>query len=160
GGLRSSRLGRGVRLAEEALFQSTTTLLTREILGNVSRVSAALFYALALLAIAALIEGIHRRARLWRLGRPDGELPGWRTVAANMIHFALLQKRVRGRGLASTAHALLFGGFLVLFLGTALVALEHALAGALGRSPGNPVFHKGLYFALYEVVLDAAGLAF
>jgi Fe-S oxidoreductase/nitrate reductase gamma subunit len=134
--------------------------LTREILGNVSGFSIALFYALALLATAALVVGVTRRARQWRRGRPDGERTGWRDAAGNIARYVLLQDRVRGRGLASTAHALLFGGFLVLFVGTVLVAVEHTLAAALGRRPDNPVFHKGLYFAVYEVVLDAAGLAF
>jgi Fe-S oxidoreductase/nitrate reductase gamma subunit len=85
----------------------------------------------------------------------------WRNRAVNLLRYVLLQKRVRvrGRGLASPAHVLLFGGFCLLFLGTTLIAVEHALASALGRPASHPVFHQGLYYAVFEIVLDSAGLA-
>jgi len=54
---------------------------------------------------------------------------------------------------------MLFWGFLVLFIGTVLIAIEHVLADILGREPSNPLFHKGLYYAIYEVTLDLFGLA-
>jgi Fe-S oxidoreductase/nitrate reductase gamma subunit len=136
------------------------SLLGREIFGNVSRASQAVFYGLALVALAVLVAGVRRRAKLWRRGRAVGPGPDWRRVGANVYRLVLRQDRVRGRGLASTAHALLFGGFAILFIGTILIAIEHTLAELLGREPGNPVFHKGVYYAAFEVVLDAAGLAF
>jgi Fe-S oxidoreductase/nitrate reductase gamma subunit len=134
-------------------------LLTREIFGNVSTWSKALFYVCSLAALAVFAWGIYRRSRLWRLGRHLTEPIEWSTAAGNLWRNVLLQRRVRGNGLASIAHILLFGGFGVLFIGTLLVAVEHVLAAALGRDPRNPVFHRGFYFALYEMVLDAAGLA-
>ncbi len=54
---------------------------------------------------------------------------------------------------------MLFGGFGVLLIGTILIAIEHYAAAAVGRDPTNPLFHKGIYFAVYEFVLDTAGLA-
>ncbi|MBT7253563.1 MAG: 4Fe-4S dicluster domain-containing protein, partial [Planctomycetaceae bacterium] len=80
--------------------------------------------------------------------------------ARRVIGAILLQRRVRRqRKAAGRAHVLLFGGFGVLFIGTILIAIEHYSAAALGRSPQNPIFHKGLYFVIYEFVLDTAGLA-
>ncbi|MGI9455516.1 MAG: heterodisulfide reductase-related iron-sulfur binding cluster, partial [Aeoliella sp.] len=42
---------------------------------------------------------------------------------------------------------------------TVLIAIEHLLADLLGREATNPVFHKGIYFGVYELTLDAAGIA-
>ncbi|MFP6648446.1 MAG: (Fe-S)-binding protein, partial [Pirellulaceae bacterium] len=43
--------------------------------------------------------------------------------------------------------------------GTLLIAIEHIAASAAGRLPKNPLFHKGTYFAIYELVMDLFGLA-
>lgn len=140
--------------AHEAVF------LTREIFGNVSAWSKFCFYVLAAAALSLFAWGIRRRMRLWRLGRPTDDQFDWKTAAGNVARNVLLQRRVRGRGAASVAHSLLFGGFVILFVGTVLVAVEHVLASALGRSATDPVFHRGAYFAVFEIALDTAGLAF
>ena len=44
-------------------------------------------------------------------------------------------------------------------IGTGLIGVEHLLEKLLGHAPTDPVFHKGLYFAVYEFVMDLAGLA-
>jgi Fe-S oxidoreductase/nitrate reductase gamma subunit len=76
------------------------------------------------------------------------------------LNDVVFQQTVRGaRRHAGTAHLLLFGGFCLLFVGTILIAIEHYSAAAVGRDPTNPLFHKGIYFAVFEVVLDTAGLA-
>ncbi len=133
--------------------------LTREVFGNVSDLSITVFYALALIATGGLAWGIFRRTRRWRLGKPNEDRVDWRTALRNLWRFALLQRRVRGRGAASVAHQLLFWGFGLLFIGTTLISFEHWSAKLLGRGPQDPVFHKGLYYAIYEPVLDLAGLA-
>jgi len=66
------------------------------------------------------------------------------------------QKRVRGRGLASWAHIALFAGFMMLFLGTTLLELDH-IAGWISSSLK---FHHGTYYVLYEFTLDVFGLLF
>ena len=80
-------------------------------------------------------------------------------LVQRFVRDVLLQRRVWGRGLASSAHVLLFSGFVVLLIGTTLVAIEHVLADLLGREPTNPVFHKGVYFGVYELVTDTFGVA-
>src|SRR6185312_11834205 len=77
-----------------------------------------------------------------------------------IVRDVLLQRRVWGRGAASLAHVLLFSGFIVLTIGTTLICIEHVLADLMGRGPGDPVFHKGIYFGVYEVVMDTFGVAF
>ena len=98
-------------------------------------------------------------ARLWQIGKPVEPVP-WPTAASNLLATRLLQSRLSAaRAFRSLAHGLLFGGFIVLFVGTVLIGVEHVLAIILGRQSNEPVFHKGSYFAVYEVVLDTAGLA-
>ena len=125
-----------------------------------ARLSAAVFYLLALIAVSFWVYGIVRRIRLWRQGRArrherrlaiGSSTAGSRCVAA---------ARVWGRGAASVAHVLLFSGFVVLLIGTTLIAIEHLLADLFGREPGNPVFHKGVYFGVYEIVMDTFGMRF
>jgi Fe-S oxidoreductase/nitrate reductase gamma subunit len=137
--------------------------ITREILGNVDSVSQTIFYLLTVFACGSFFHGLWSRWSLWRQGRRrDGspESVRFRVIARRVVTRILLQRRVRRqRKAAGRAHVLLFGGFGILFIGTILIAVEHYSAAAIGRSPQDPIFHKGLYFVIYEFVLDTAGLA-
>lgn len=136
-------------------------LLTREIFGNIPGWAQAAFYLLAAAAVGAWVWGIVRRVRLWRQGRHDGPPVDFALVIRRLLCDVLLQRRLRKRRPeANLAHRLLFSGFIALLIGTALVAVEHVLADLLGREPNNPVFHKGVYFGVYELTLDAFGIAF
>ena len=61
-----------------------------------------------------------------------------------------------GRGLASRAHGLMFAGFMMLFLGTVLLEIDH-LAAMISR---HLSFHHGTYYVIYEFTLDLFGIAF
>jgi Fe-S oxidoreductase/nitrate reductase gamma subunit len=143
----------------EIFAAAAPTQLTREIFGNVPGWAQAVFYVLAAAAIATWLYGVLRRIRLWKQGRRDGQGANWPLALGRLARDVILQRRVWGRGAASVAHVLLFSGFLVLLIGTTLIAIEHLLADALGREPNNPLFHKGVYFGVYEIVMDAFGLA-
>jgi Fe-S oxidoreductase/nitrate reductase gamma subunit len=138
---------------------ASTDELTREVFGNHPPASRYAFYALSAVAVAVFAWGLYRRARLWRLGRPAGDRPAVGAALVYLFRDVLLQRRVLGRGRASLGHVLLFAGFLVLFVGTSLLCVEHGLAAVLGREPDDPVFHKGIYYAIYELTTDAFGLA-
>jgi Fe-S oxidoreductase len=146
------------------LFAADPQLLTREIFGNVPGWAKTLFYLVAVVAVAAWVYGILRRVRLWRQGVPSGASVNWPLAIRRLVRDVVFQFRVwrrgaLGRATASLAHVLLFSGFLVLFIGTVLVSIEHVLADLLGRGPDNPVFHKGVYFGVYELVTDTFGVA-
>ncbi len=143
------------------IFAAVTapTQLTREIFGNVPGWAQTLFYLLAAAAIAMWLYGLLRRVRLWKQGRSDGSGVSWPLAVGRIARDVIFQRRVPGRGAASLAHILLFSGFVVLLIGTTLIAIEHVLADMFGREPNNPLFHKGLYFGVYEVVMDAFGIA-
>jgi nitrate reductase gamma subunit len=134
--------------------------LTREIFGNIPHWGQVLFYVLATLAVAAFVYGIVRRVRLWRQGTPSKTKIDWATALRRLVRDVLLQRRLYGRGLASAAHVLLFSGFFVLLIATILIGIEHWSSDLLGRERTNPLFHKGVYFGVYELVSDTFGVAF
>ena len=144
-------------------INSIDSTVTREILGNVDSLSRTIFYVLTAFSLCSFVYGLWLRWALWRQGRREDRSLGPIRIGLfvrRVIIRILFQRRVRRqRKAAGLAHALLFGGFGVLFVGTILIAIEHYSAATIGRSPANPLFHKGLYFAIYEFVLDTAGLA-
>ena len=133
--------------------------LMREVFGNIPGWAKGLFYIVAAVAVGAWAYGIYRRVRLWRQGKPSGGV-NYTAALKRVFRDVLLQGRFQGRPFASLAHVLLFSGFFVLLIGTTLVAIEHILADLLGRPASDPVFHKGLYYAVYELVTDSFGVAF
>lgn len=140
-------------------METATPPISREVFGNIPGWWQAVFYLLAAAAVAAWSYGIYRRVRIWRRGQPSGQKVDWSLALKRLVRDVVLQRRVWGRGLASGAHVFLFSGFLVLLVATTLIAIEHVLADLLGREPSNPVFHKGVYFGIYELVTDAFGIA-
>lgn len=140
---------------------------TRETFGNIPPSSQLLFYCLTVVTMVVFAYGIWRRFRLWRQGAPVGIrqlIAGnlrqiWTKLGpgvGRLISEGLGQKRVRGRGLASWAHGLLFAGFMILFLGTTLLEIDH-LASGISEALH---FHKGHYYVIYEFTLDVFGLLF
>jgi Fe-S oxidoreductase/nitrate reductase gamma subunit len=146
-------------LVPEIVAVTAQAQLTREIFGNVPGWAQALFYLLAVAAVASWVYGVFRRVRMWKQGRHNGSGVNWRMAVGRLARDVLLQRRIWGRGAASLAHVLLFSGFVVLLVGTTLIAIEHVLADSLGREASNPLFHKGTYFGVYEVVMDVFGVA-
>ena len=140
---------------------------TRETFGNIPPSSILLFYVLACASLAVLIYGLYRRFGLWRRGATVEVMQlfkgGLRRVMQKvgpglrrLLIEGLGQKRVRGRGLPSWAHGLMFTGFLALLAGTTLLEIDH-----LGsKLSAHFHFHHGLYYTIYELTLDLLGLAF
>jgi Fe-S oxidoreductase/nitrate reductase gamma subunit len=140
---------------------------TRETFGNIPRSSQIIFYILTVIALGIFAYGICRRYRLWRQGAsiPLGKLLSknlaerWQALRPRLKRLCiegLGQKRVRGRGLPSWAHGLLFTSFIILFVGTTLLEIDH-LSSAISQALH---FHKGAYYVIYEFTLDVFGLLF
>lgn len=123
-----------------------------------------LFYTLAYLSIAVMLWQILDRVRVWRQGKPidwaepgaNRLLPSWRAVQRwqrNVWEYVIAQRKVRSSRKKSGApmHLLIFYGFLTLFIGTVLLAINTY----------SPVkFHYGAYFLTYEMALDVMGALF
>ena len=114
------------------------------------------FYAITYIAIGIAAFQVCRRAMLWRRGRPTGEVGGWAAAARwarNVWIYVLGQKKVQESRPRSGApmHLALFYGFLTLFIGTTLLAINT-------YGPWN--FHRGTYYLTYEMTLDIMGAVF
>jgi Fe-S oxidoreductase/nitrate reductase gamma subunit len=140
---------------------------TRETFGNIPHESVVLFYWLAGLSVAVFAYGIWRRFRLWKKGIPIGVrdlIAGrskeiWGKLKPRLLRLlteGLGQKRVTGRGLAGWSHVVMFAGFMMLFLGTTMLEIDHLAAGVSEALK----FHKGTYYVVYEFTLDIFGLLF
>lgn len=122
----------------------------REILANIPASQQTLFFLLAWLSMAVFSVGIGVRGRLWLRGRLWPLLPGGSPVAHfwGFVVNTLVQPRMRAAA-TGRAHMAIFWGFLVLFVGTNLVALEH----------DTPLsFLHGAFYLVFSLAMDLCGL--
>jgi hypothetical protein len=103
---------------------------TREIFLNLSTWMQVVFYVASGIAIVIFCHGFWRRIRKYRRGRAENRfdhLPRRIIRAAvTILSNATVRKRERFGGLA---HTLILWGFVVLFIGTCIVALDHDVLG-------------------------------
>jgi Fe-S oxidoreductase/nitrate reductase gamma subunit len=129
---------------------------TRQVFGNISGPEQALFFLLMALCIGGAVAVGVRRARGWRRGQPAGIdwRTEWRPRLRRLLIQGLGQRRVRRRRAsapgAGRLHLMLFAGFVVLTIGTTLLAIDHL---------GPIKFHRGSYYLLYEATMDLFGVA-
>ena len=128
----------------------------REIFQDMSPLMVATFYVVACAALGLFAYGLWLRIRKYRTGRPANFSAGfWRRIANlvwTMLSHDTLKKRNRFVG---TAHWLIFWGFAILFLGSAVIVVDHDLL-----KPINPSlqFWKGRFYEAYSALLDIMGL--
>jgi Fe-S oxidoreductase/nitrate reductase gamma subunit len=124
---------------------------TREVFGNIAPWMRAVFFGMIAVSIAWPIWQIWARARLWRKGQNAGVEQNWMVRIEQLIIYALGQKRVYRKSLGAFLHLLLFSGFVVLTIGTTLLAIAY---------DGPYDFHHGWYYLIYELTMDTFGVAF
>jgi Fe-S oxidoreductase/nitrate reductase gamma subunit len=128
---------------------------TREVFGNISGLEQVLFFLLMALCIGGAVAVVARRARGWRRGQAVAInwRAEWRPRLRRLFGEALGQRRVRRRRVsapgAGRLHLMFFSGFVVLTIGTTLLAIHHL---------GPIRFHRGLYYLLYEATMDLFGV--
>lgn len=107
------------------------------------------FYSLMAISVGALAWQIRDRVRLWMTGKPISWRSSW---LQNFAAYVLGQRKVRTARTRSGApmHLFIFYGFVTLFIGTTLLAINT-------YSPWK--FHKGTYYLVYEFTLDIMGAA-
>lgn len=129
---------------------------TREITWNVDLLGRIALYALIAIPVGFLAFGIARRVLLWRLGRPEYRVERlgarlWEALLQGFLHARIVRPRNLYSGIA---HALIFLGFVTLFIGTVIVMVEHDLTVPyLGLS-----FYRGDFYLGFKVAMNVAGL--
>lgn len=133
--------------------------VTREVFEGLSFEAEVLFYVLTAVATAVFLVGLGLRARKYLRGRREdrfGSLPGFLRRAVGGVAAAATNETVRKRDTyAGVAHAAIMWGFIVLFIGTAILTVETDIVGIFAPEYS---FFWGPFYIVYSLVLDVLGL--
>ncbi len=125
--------------------------ITRQIEWNVVLWMKVFLYLGAYSGLAVAGWRLYRRIRVWRLGRPTDVDFSFSRSFANVVAWISNRGKMPRDRYASLMHFLILWGFIVLFIGTTLVFLEH-------QTPLH--FFYGTFYLVASAVLDLGGLAF
>ncbi|HSJ83527.1 MAG TPA: heterodisulfide reductase-related iron-sulfur binding cluster [Acidimicrobiia bacterium] len=124
----------------------------REVFGNIPPSIQVVFYLGVASFVWLMLHLFAVRARSWSLGRDEARSGRWgrrvRDLDAGLRMKTLLRDPRMG-----VIHAAMYYGFLVLFLGTVILEIDHIL-------PGNLKFLHGMVYQGYSATLDLASLVF
>ena len=126
---------------------------TREIYWNVGHGVVLPMYLFAALTVTIVIYGFARRIRVYRQGKPLQRLDHPFTRMLRAVKRGFGQLRVMLVKLPGIAHALMFWGILLLFIGTVLVLIQVDFTKPLF----NLDFLKGSFYLAFSLTLDIAG---
>src|SRR5438477_6699246 len=108
------------------------------------------------IAVAIFAWGLWERARLWRRGRSEDRFDNIPQRVKLVAKHALGQARTLSQAYPGIMHAIMFWGFLALFMGTVLATIDYDITLPLW---GYKLL-KGRFYLFYETVLDLFGLFF
>lgn len=133
-------------------------MATRQIFFQITPAQQAFFYFLALLSVAIAAYGLWARLCLWRQGEASDNAPGRKrslqSALQDLFRNIIAHERIKRRTLPGRAHAMIFAGFLALFLGTCVVAIEHYGSFMLDER----WLYKGWFYLAVKLSLDLLGL--
>src|SRR5207247_3292844 len=124
---------------------------TREVFGNIAPWMRVVFFIMIAASIAVLVWQVAARVLLWRKGQHGGFERDWRVWSRRLVEYALAQKRVHKKSLGALLHMLLFSGFVVLTIGTTLLAIAD-------DGPYN--FHHAWYYLIYDLTMEVIGVPY
>lgn len=120
---------------------------TREIYGNI--VGGEVVYLFMLVSFGILGWALYRHVRVWMRGRPENRFDDLgRRLKAMLIH-GLGQHKTLRESAPGLLHFLMYSGFIVLFIGTLMVAVQEDL--------GIEFLH-GPFYLFFSLTLDVFGL--
>ncbi len=120
---------------------------TREILWNIHHVW--IMYALLVPTVAVCGYGFYRRIRLWRKGSPENRFDRPAERIKLLVQYAGLQLRTWRQAYPGTFHALIFWGFVVLFIATVVVMIDYDF--------GIPIMKGRFYLYFQSLFVDSFG---
>ena len=147
GALGTLALGLLGTVPEEPHFE-----IGREVFGNIPDAVQLVFYVTIAVFIWSSLHLLARRATAWERGRPEPRVGMWGRRLKD-LESGLRMKTLMRDPRAGVMHSLIYYGFIVLFLGTVTLEIDHLL-------PGNLKFLHGPVYQGYSAVLDLASLAY
>jgi Fe-S oxidoreductase len=133
--------------------------ITRPTFWQISHVGKAIFYFLAVVTILVAVYGIYDRITEYLQGSTDPfeRLDGLVGRIAESVRIVFSNEKQFNRDfVGGLMHAGIFWGFLVLFIGTAILTVDMDFY----RIFFNDSFFVGDFYQSYSLVLDAFGLFF
>ncbi len=133
-------------LAEEA---------TRETFANLPTWAVAFWYFLIFVSVGVFAWGVWRLARKYGRGRGSAEVDRPVERLAKTARIVFSHSWIRRRDpVSGLGHLFIFYGFLVLFVGTAILMVQDDILGPAGFE-----FFKGWFYKGYSLFLDVFGAA-
>ncbi len=120
--------------------------------------SILVFYLLALAAIVVFLYGFWRRFAKYRKGRGVARL-SMRRIRRALVDLSSQRTIGKRDPYVRVAHFLVFWGFLVLTIGTTIIAIDEDIIGLLLDKPEWQFWH-GAFYVGYALVLDVFGIGF
>jgi Fe-S oxidoreductase/nitrate reductase gamma subunit len=124
----------------------------REVFGNIPAALQVVFYITIAGFVWLAFHLFARRAQSWSLGRPERRRGNWARRLKDLDSGVRMKTLMRDPR-AGLTHAAMYYGFLVLFLGTVTLEIDHLL-------PGNLKFLEGIVYQGYSAILDLASLVY
>jgi Fe-S oxidoreductase/nitrate reductase gamma subunit len=128
----------------------------RDTFWNIPPLVQSALYLGGAIAIAIFAYGVYQRVRLWRAGLPEDRFDQIPQRVKLVATHALGQVRTLSQAYPGIMHAIMFWGFLALFMGTVLATIDYDITLPLW---GYKLL-KGNFYLFYETVLDLFGLFF
>lgn len=124
----------------------------RVVFGNVSGAIQTVFYVGVAGALWLAFHLFALRARNWQRGQADRRVGRW-GERIKRLDAGLRMKTLMRDKAAGLMHSMVYYGFIVLFLGTVTLEIDHLM-------PSNLKFLHGPFYLGYSATLDLAGVVF
>lgn len=124
----------------------------REVFGNIPDPLVVVFYVALAVFVWLTFHLFAVRAASWQQGAPDDRMGQWGERLAQLAQGVTMRKVMRDPR-AGIMHSLIYYGFLILFLGTVTLEIDHLL-------PASLKFLHGSVYLGYSAILDLAALAY
>lgn len=120
---------------------------TRPVLWNITY--SWLLYVMLVISLLVAGQGVRRRFAIWRRGEPAARFDQpWRRLGMLLTH-ALAQRRTVRERYAAFFHTFLYTGFIVLFIATMVVMVDHRF--------GVPIMRGAFYLWFQSFTVDIFG---
>jgi len=139
--------GKPMHPAELVAIEANTQ---RIVYWNVGHNITHIMYPLAALAMIIFTYGMYKRYKMWRLAKKEDnrftELPD---RMEGLFEAVFMHKKIMSRKYAGIMHAMIFFGFMMMLLGTAITTIE----------ADTPLtFLNGTFYKIFSITLDAFAL--
>ncbi len=124
----------------------------REVFGNVPDAVVMIFYVGVASFLWLTFHLFAQRAESWEQGGAEDRTGHWKARLARLAE-GLSMKTLMRDPRYGVMHSMIYFGFIVLFLGTVTLEIDHLMP------PGLKFLHGGFYLG-YSAVLDLAGVVF